>query len=322
MMGGPRPPMNPQMGVPPRPGMGNMASPPMPGGQRMPTPPNQMFNDMPVSSSSSEILRKHLDQPSTGLIRPNNSHLAAHLNHGQVNPNQPGTGSSLLLSELAKQPTSDPNPDVINRVATCIASKVPNDNLHPVMPNKGQIKQEPMEIKTEPIDNIKSEFKQEPMDSTGLPGGQGATASNSMDMKPIIPKTEIKAEAKPEPADVKPTIDVKPQKVTFTKEELKAALEPPLMKMYNHGVEAEPFRTPVDPHALGIPDYFEIIKNPMDMSTIKTKLDNGDYKDPWQFVDDVWLMFENAWTYNRKTSKVYKCCSKVTRFLYSLESVL
>ena len=305
MMPGQRPPMNPQMGGP-RP-MGNIASPPMTGpGQRMPTPPNQMFNDMPVSSSSSEILRKHLDQPSTGLIRPNNSHLAAHLNQGQVNPNQPGgTGSSLLLSELAKQPTSDPNPDVINRVATCIASKVPNDNLHPVMPNKGPIKQEPMEIKQEPTE-IKSEFKQEPMDS------QGPSASNSMDMKPIIPKTEIKTEAKPEPADVKP--DIKPQKVTFSKEELKAALEPPLMKMYNQEPEAGPFRIAVNPDALGIPDYFDIIKNPMDMSAIKTKLDNGDYKDPWQFVDDVWLMFENAWTYNRKTSKVYKYCSKVCIF--------
>ena len=30
-----------------------------------------------------------------------------------------------------------------------------------------------------------------------------------------------------------------------------------------------------------IQDYFTIVKNPMDLSTIKTKLDNGDYKDPW-----------------------------------------
>ena len=166
-----------------------------------------------------------------------------------------------------------------------------------------------MDIKQEPTDNIKSEFKQEPMDSAGAQGQ--VTPSNSMDMKPIIPKTEIKPEVKPEPADVKPAIDIKPQKVTFSRDELKAALEPPLMKMYNQEPEASPFRTAVDPIALGIPDYFDIIKTPMDMNAIKTKLDNGDYKDPWQFVDDVWLMFENAWTYNRKTSKVYKYCSKV-----------
>ena len=58
-------------------------------------------------------------------------------------------------------------------------------------------------------------------------------------------------------------------------------------------------------------DYFEIVKNPMDLSKIKRKLDTGQYADPWQYVDDVWLMFDNAWLYNRKSSKVHKNCSKV-----------
>ena len=84
-------------------------------------------------------------------------------------------------------------------------------------------------------------------------------------------------------------------KVKFTKEELKEALEPPLLKMYNCEPEAIPFRVPVDPKQLNIPDYFEIIKKPMDMSAIKNKLETGCYTDPWEFVDDVWLMFENAW---------------------------
>ena len=60
-------------------------------------------------------------------------------------------------------------------------------------------------------------------------------------------------------------------------------------------------------------DYFDIVKKPMDMSTIRRKLETGQYKDPWEYVDDVWLMFENAWLYNRKTSRVYKYCSKVSR---------
>lgn len=49
----------------------------------------------------------------------------------------------------------------------------------------------------------------------------------------------------------------------------------------------------------------------MDLSTIKRKLDTGQYQEPWQYVDDVWLMFNNAWLYNRKTSRVYKFCSKL-----------
>lgn len=48
------------------------------------------------------------------------------------------------------------------------------------------------------------------------------------------------------------------------------------------------------------------------MSSIKRKLETGAYNDPWEFVDDVWLMFENAWVYNRKTSRVYKYCTKVS----------
>ena len=52
----------------------------------------------------------------------------------------------------------------------------------------------------------------------------------------------------------------------------------------------------------------------MDLSTIKRKLDTGVYADPWEFVDDMWLMFENAWLFNRKSSRVHKCCTKVGRF--------
>lgn len=29
-------------------------------------------------------------------------------------------------------------------------------------------------------------------------------------------------------------------------------------------------------------------------------------------MDDIWLMFNNAWLYNRKTSRVYKYCSKLS----------
>lgn len=90
---------------------------------------------------------------------------------------------------------------------------------------------------------------------------------------------------------------------------------PTLEKLYRQDPESVPFRNKVDPELLGIPDYFDIIKNPMDLSKIKEKLDRGEYSDPWEYVDDVWLMFDNAWLYNRKTSRVYRYCTKVS-FLY------
>lgn len=87
---------------------------------------------------------------------------------------------------------------------------------------------------------------------------------------------------------------------------------PTLEKLIRHEPESVPFRYPVDPQVLGIPDYFEIIKKPMDLGTIRNNLMNGKYNDPWEYVDDVWLMFDNAWLYNRKSSKVYKYCTKVS----------
>lgn len=42
----------------------------------------------------------------------------------------------------------------------------------------------------------------------------------------------------------------------------------------------------------------------MDLQTIRNNLDQGKYKDPWEFCDHMWLMFENAWLYNRKNTKV------------------
>lgn len=55
---------------------------------------------------------------------------------------------------------------------------------------------------------------------------------------------------------------------------------------------------------------------------MKRKLDEGLYNNPWEFVDDMWLMFNNAWLYNRKTSKVYKFCTKVSdKFLQLLLNV-
>jgi len=62
--------------------------------------------------------------------------------------------------------------------------------------------------------------------------------------------------------------------------------------------ECAPFYYAVDPIRLNIPDYWDVIKQPMDMSKIKENLLSGKYTDSKQFVRDIHLMFENARTYN------------------------
>ena len=50
---------------------------------------------------------------------------------------------------------------------------------------------------------------------------------------------------------------------------------------------AWPFHKPVDPVALGLPDYFDVIKEPMDMSKIKQKLDTQQVK----YSEKYWNFF-------------------------------
>jgi len=66
------------------------------------------------------------------------------------------------------------------------------------------------------------------------------------------------------------------------------------------------FMQPVDPVELNLPDYFDIIKNPMDLGTIKKKMENNGYKSLAEFDADVRLTFDNAVAYNGDGSDVCK----------------
>lgn len=65
------------------------------------------------------------------------------------------------------------------------------------------------------------------------------------------------------------------------------------------------FNTPVDPKKLGLQDYFTIIKNPMDLGTVKSRLNKNWYKSPREFAEDVRLTFHNAMLYNPKGQDVH-----------------
>jgi hypothetical protein len=71
------------------------------------------------------------------------------------------------------------------------------------------------------------------------------------------------------------------------------------------------FHKPVDPIELGIPDYFQIIKKPMDFSTIKKKLSNNLYTNFKQFTEDIKLTFDNCYLYNGADSSVGLACTVI-----------
>ena len=80
-----------------------------------------------------------------------------------------------------------------------------------------------------------------------------------------------------------------------------SALLDKLMK-HKHGWV---FNTPVDVKGLGLHDYFIIIKHPMDLGTVKSRLTKNWYKSPEEFAEDVRLTFHNAMKYNPKGQDVH-----------------
>ncbi|XVE93573.1 hypothetical protein REPUB_Repub01dG0206300 [Reevesia pubescens] len=65
------------------------------------------------------------------------------------------------------------------------------------------------------------------------------------------------------------------------------------------------FNSPVDVIGMGLHDYYDIIKNPMDLGTVKTKMAKNLYASPLDFAADVSLTFNNAMLYNPKGHEVY-----------------
>lgn len=66
-----------------------------------------------------------------------------------------------------------------------------------------------------------------------------------------------------------------------------------------------PFILPVDPVALNIPHYHKLIKHPMDLSTVSTKLEHGQYENAKEFEADIRLMFQNCYKFNPAADPVH-----------------
>jgi len=61
---------------------------------------------------------------------------------------------------------------------------------------------------------------------------------------------------------------------------------------------ASPFYEPVDWVALELPTYPKVVKRPMDLSTMRKRLDHGEYPNPTKFFEDFKLMIRNCFLFN------------------------
>uniref|UniRef100_A0A804PL24 Transcription factor GTE8 n=1 Tax=Zea mays TaxID=4577 RepID=A0A804PL24_MAIZE len=77
------------------------------------------------------------------------------------------------------------------------------------------------------------------------------------------------------------------------------------------------FNVPVDIVKLQIPDYFDIVKTPMDLGTVKKKLESGSYTSPSDFAADVRLTFNNAMAYNPRGHAVHDMAIQLNKMFES-----
>nr|KYP65314.1 Bromodomain-containing protein DDB-G0270170 [Cajanus cajan] len=74
------------------------------------------------------------------------------------------------------------------------------------------------------------------------------------------------------------------------------------------------FDKPVDVVKWNIPDYFTIIKHPMDLGTVKSRLISGEYSSLMDFAADVRLTFSNAMTYNPPGNDVHVMAETLNKY--------
>ncbi|KAI1711925.1 bromodomain-containing protein [Ditylenchus destructor] len=76
---------------------------------------------------------------------------------------------------------------------------------------------------------------------------------------------------------------------------------------------AEPFMLPVDPKE--IPEYYDVIKSPMDLQTMINKIKNYEYNCPQGLWNDCELMFSNCEEFNEEDSPIQEDAEELRKFL-------
>ena len=101
--------------------------------------------------------------------------------------------------------------------------------------------------------------------------------------------------------------------VSFLATHLKSLLDPlrKVLKCLQNHQHGWVFNNPVDPVELGLPDYFDVIKKPMDLGTVQQKIDNGSYHAIEEFKADVDLTFDNAMQYNEDGTVVHDAAKEL-----------
>lgn len=84
-----------------------------------------------------------------------------------------------------------------------------------------------------------------------------------------------------------------------------------LVQWLSNQKDVDAFLDPVDWKTLGLTDYPLVIAHPMDLGTIKGRLESGHYSKHAQVAEDVRLVWNNCKAYNQEGSYLYKIAEKL-----------
>ena len=90
-----------------------------------------------------------------------------------------------------------------------------------------------------------------------------------------------------------------------------AALEELLNNMMKHK-DGWPFDRPIT--RSDAPDYFEIIKKPLDLGTIRTALLHMKYTCNQEVLSDIKIVFGNCYRYNAEDAEEYQCAGRLEKY--------
>ena len=102
-----------------------------------------------------------------------------------------------------------------------------------------------------------------------------------------------------------------PRRAAKVSEQLKQCQK--ILQFLMQHKDAEPFLHPVDWKAMGLLDYPKVVKTPMDLGSVKAKLERGDYSCSKEFRHDANLVWTNCMTYNADGSDYYLIASNLKK---------
>lgn len=87
-----------------------------------------------------------------------------------------------------------------------------------------------------------------------------------------------------------------------------------LADLLNHPA-AWPFSNPVNSE--DVHDYYDVIKEPMDLSTMEQKLEKDMYSTPQDFIKDMKLIFDNCRKYNNENTPYTKNANRLEKYMWT-----